>query len=53
MQATPEEKALWQQRIDVCRESDLEPSVWCRQNGVKDYQFSYWKKKLSFRAEQE
>ncbi len=53
MQATPEEKALWQQRIDVWRESGLKQSVWCRQNGVKDYQFSYCKKKLSFRAEKE
>ena len=53
MQATPEEKALWQQRIDVWRESGLKQSVWCRQNGVKDYPFSYWKKKLSFRAEKE
>ncbi len=53
MQATPEEKALWQQRIDVWRESGLKQSVWCRQNGVKDYQFLYWKKQLSFRAEKE
>ena len=45
MQATPEEKALWQQRIDVWRESGLKQSVWCCQNGVKDYQFLYWKKK--------
>ena len=35
MQATPEEKALWQQRIDIWRESGLKQSVWCRQNGVK------------------
>ncbi len=53
MQATPEKKALWQQRIDAWHKSDLKQSVWCRQNGVKDYQFSYWKKKLSFHAEKE
>ena len=42
MQATPEEKALWQQRIDLWRESGMKQSVWCR-----------WKKMLSFRAEKE
>ena len=62
MQATPEEKALWQHRIDIWPEAislvSLEILSFClstanTDDGVKDYQFSSWKKKLSFHAKKE
>ncbi|OED43742.1 hypothetical protein ACH42_09280 [Endozoicomonas sp. (ex Bugula neritina AB1)] len=51
METTHDETALWQQRVAAWRESGLKQSVWCRQNGVKDSRFWYWKKKLSLLAE--
>ena len=53
MKTTREETTLWQQRIDAWRVSGLKQSVWCRQNGVKDSRFWYWKKKLSLQTEKE
>ena len=39
-------RTYWKQHIENWRSSGLTPAEYCRQHGLKDYRFTYWKKRL-------
>lgn len=41
-----EQKQQWKEKIIVQKNSGISIAEWCRQNGVADHVFYYWKRKL-------
>ena len=45
--AIKKSKSEWIDLIEEWKSSGLSAQKWCKEKNIPDYQFSYWKKKLS------
>lgn len=41
-----ETQAVWEKRIELCKQSGKRVSNWCEENQVSRYAYYYWHKKL-------
>jgi prephenate dehydratase len=44
-------KTAWADKISIWRESGLSMAAWCRENNESYYRFTYWRKRLESKAQ--
>ncbi len=43
----PDKHQYWQQHVSAWRQGGQNQAAYCRQHGLKQYQMSYWKRRLA------